>query len=126
MGDASVAGVGNVGMGMNSMINTGNGTAMRGWRGSIVGEIAELGAFATSPAQTRQWRGSIVGEIGEDGVYKDTQELEAGGSAGVEPGDLGESWTDANAVWENEAGNGAGASVQVNEGWLKLEDVLHV
>ncbi|KAL2070132.1 hypothetical protein VTL71DRAFT_14812 [Oculimacula yallundae] len=56
----------------------GNGNSMRGWRGSIVGEIGE-GLGLMPPVPSREWRGSIVGEIGEDGVYKDNEGSEGGG-----------------------------------------------
>ncbi|KAH8670305.1 hypothetical protein BGZ60DRAFT_32862 [Tricladium varicosporioides] len=46
----------------------------RQWRGSIVGEITDDGAYkAEQDDQSlppRQWRGSIVGEIGDDGTFK--------------------------------------------------------
>lgn len=88
---------------------------MRGWRGSIVGEIGEgLGLGLIAPVPTRQWRGSIVGEIGEDGVYKDHEE-----GAGA---DGGNSWTgDGDVVWVNDNDDNVGVD-EGTEGWLKMEE----
>ncbi|KAL5318327.1 hypothetical protein ACEPPN_013386 [Leptodophora sp. 'Broadleaf-Isolate-01'] len=92
--------------GLNGLNGTVAGT--REWRGSIVGEVGEvgegmgLGLGLMAPVPTRQWRGSIVGEIVEDGMYKDQEEGES-------------TWTgEGDVVWTADEGDG-------DQAWLKME-----
>ncbi|CZT45012.1 related to transcription activator [Rhynchosporium secalis] len=74
----------------------GSGNSMRGWRGSIVGEIGE-GLCLMPSVPSREWRGSIVGEIGDDGVYTENEE-----ARGVDDG-MSYAWVGSkDVVWSPE------------------------